>query len=130
MDEVRATIIEAASRLLRAEGVRGVTTRAVSQAAGVQPPTIYRLFGDKDGLLDALAEHALAAYVGEKSVEAEQDPLTDLRSGWRSHIAFGLANADLFLQLSDPQRRHSPAVAAGDAILRRRVHRLAAAGRL
>ncbi|MEU4242324.1 helix-turn-helix domain-containing protein [Actinoplanes sp. NPDC026619] len=130
MDEVRAAIIAAASRLLTEEGARGVTTRAVSQAAGVQPPTIYRLFGDKDGLLDALAEHAMAAYVGEKSIETELDPLTDLQVGWRSHIAFGLANADLFRQLSDPRRRNSPAVAAGDAVLRRRVHRLAAAGRL
>ncbi|GIF17901.1 AcrR family transcriptional regulator [Actinoplanes tereljensis] len=130
MDEVRAAIIEAGSRLLREEGARGVTTRAVSQAAGVQPPTIYRLFGDKDGLLDALAEHAMAAYVGEKAIDAERDPLTDLRDGWRGHLAFGLANPDLFQLLSDPHRRGSPAVAAGDQILRRRVHRLAAAGML
>jgi AcrR family transcriptional regulator len=130
MDEVRAAIIAAASRLLRDEGARGVTTRAVSQAAGVQPPTIYRLFGDKDGLLDALAEHAMSSYVGEKSIDAEQGPLEDLRAGWRSHIAFGLANPDLFLLLSDPKRRHSPALEAGDAILRQRVHRLAAAGML
>ena len=130
MDEVRAAIIEAAERLLRDEGARGVTTRAVSQAAGVQPPTIYRLFGDKDGLLDALAEHAMAAYVGEKSIDAERDPLTDLRDGWRSHLAFGLANPDLFLLLCDPKRGNSPALKAGDEILRRRVHRLAAAGLL
>jgi AcrR family transcriptional regulator len=130
MDEARAAIIEAASRLLRDEGARAVTTRAVSQAAGVQPPTIYRLFGDKDGLLDALAEHAMAAYVGEKAIDAELDPLTDLRAGWRGHVGFGLANPDLFQLISDPQRRRSPAVAAGDEILRRRVHRLAAAGLL
>ena len=30
-----------------------VSTRAVAAAAGVQPPTIYRQFGDKEGLLDA-----------------------------------------------------------------------------
>jgi AcrR family transcriptional regulator len=36
-------------------GRRAVTTRAVAAGAGVQAPTIYRLFGDKDGLLDALA---------------------------------------------------------------------------
>lgn len=130
MDEVRSAIIEAGSRLLREEGARGVTTRAVSQAAGVQPPTIYRLFGDKDGLLDALAEHALATYVSTKSTDEERDPLTDLRAGWRSHIAFGLANPDLFQLLADPRRRHSPAVAAGDRILRHRVHRLATAGLL
>ncbi|GAA0555436.1 TetR/AcrR family transcriptional regulator [Paractinoplanes ferrugineus] len=130
MDEARTVIIEAAGRLLRAEGARGVTTRAVSQAAGVQPPTIYRLFGDKDGLLDALAEHALTAYVGAKVIDTQQDPFEDLKAGWHSHIEFGLANPDLFQLYADPRRRRSPAVAAGDQILRQRVHRLAATGRL
>ncbi|WP_338419811.1 TetR family transcriptional regulator [Streptomyces klenkii] len=36
-----------------------MTTRAVAAAAGVQAPAIYRLFGDKDGLLEAVAEQRL-----------------------------------------------------------------------
>ena len=53
--------MEVAARLLREQGAAAVTTRAVAMAAGVQAPTIYRLFGDKDGLLDAVAEYVLAA---------------------------------------------------------------------
>jgi AcrR family transcriptional regulator len=43
-----------------------VTTRAVAEAAGVQAPTIYRLFGDENGLLDAVAEHGFASYLEDK----------------------------------------------------------------
>ena len=48
-------MLRAAADLLQTGGIEAVSTRAVAAAAGVQPPTIYRQFGDKDGLLDALA---------------------------------------------------------------------------
>ena len=114
-----------------------VTTRGVAQAAGVQAPTIYRLFGDKDGLLDAVAEHVMATYVAAKSAIAESssavgaDPVADLRAGWETHIDFGLANPALFRLLHDPGRATpSPAATTGLEVLRSRVHRVAEAGRL
>jgi len=127
----RATLVEVAARLLREQGPAAVTTRGVAQAAGVQAPTIYRLFGDKDGLLDAVAEHVFATYVASKQpVESSADPVADLRAGWDAHLDFGLANAALFGLLIDPARAGSPATAAGLDVLAARVHRLAAAGRL
>ncbi len=66
-DRTPAAIVEVAARLLHDGGPGAVTTRAVAAAAGVQPPTIYRLFGDKDGLLDAVAEHVFATYVDGKA---------------------------------------------------------------
>jgi hypothetical protein len=42
-----AKVLKAASELLDSGGVEAVSTRAVAAAAGVQPPTIYRKFGDK-----------------------------------------------------------------------------------
>ena len=130
-DDVRSQIVEAAAGLLREQGERGVTTRAVALAAGVQAPTIYRLFGDKDGLIDAVAEHVMAAYVGGKTVPADGDPVADLRFGWRMHVEFGLANPELYALLHAPGRSaSSPATAAGIEVLRARVRRLAAAGLL
>ena len=128
----RASLVEVAAQLLRDHGPAAVTTRAVAQTAGVQPPTIYRLFGDKDGLLDAVAEHVFAQYVAEKVVvQDDGDPLSDLRVGWDLHIGFGLTNGALFGLLIDPSRHaRSPAAAAGLDVLRSRVHRVAAAGRL
>jgi AcrR family transcriptional regulator len=136
-DDVRARIVDEAARLLRERGPAAVTTRAVADAAGVQPPAIYRIFGDKDGLLDAVAEHVMATYVAAKSEAVAAaaaggvDPVEDLLDGWRAQIDFGLANPTLFRLLSDPARvEASPAARAGYEVLAGRVHRVAATGRL
>ncbi|MCT9934601.1 TetR/AcrR family transcriptional regulator [Planotetraspora sp. A-T 1434] len=130
--KARANIVECAAQLLREQGASAVTTRAVAQAAGMQAPTIYRFFEDKDALLDAVAEHVFATYAAGKTlVEDSGDPIADLRAGWDTHIGFGLANAALFGLLADPSRAaRSPAAAAGLEVLRARVHRVAAIGRL
>ncbi|WP_328654149.1 TetR/AcrR family transcriptional regulator [Micromonospora sp. NBC_00330] len=133
-DDVRAGIVAAATHLLREKGANAVTTRAVAQAAGVQAPTIYRLFGDKDGLIDAVAEHVMATYVSGKSVAADGatgDPVADLRAGWRAHVEFGLTNPELYALIATRgSGAPSPATIAGLDVLRRRVRRLAAAGLL
>jgi AcrR family transcriptional regulator len=132
-DDLRSDIVGAAAQLLREKGARAVTTRGVAEAAGVQAPTIYRLFGDKDGLVDAVAEHVMATYVAAKSAAADvgQDPLTDLRSAWQVHVEFGLANPELYTLLSTRRPGNpSPATVTGIEVLRRRVRRLAAAGLL
>lgn len=133
----RTRIVEAAARLLGEQGTEAVTTRRVAEAAGVQAPAIYRLFGDKDGLLDAVAEHVMATYVAVKAVVVETaateatDPMQDLRAGWESHVEFGLANPALFAMLNDPSRGPgSPAVQAGRRVLESRIQRVAATGRL
>src|SRR5690242_21205053 len=74
-DRTRAQLVEVASELLATQGPDAVTTRSVALAAGVQAPTIHRLFGDKSGLLDAVAEHGFASYVACKPpVDAGADP--------------------------------------------------------
>lgn len=135
--DARTRIVAVAARLLQEQGPAAVTTRGVAEAAGMQAPAIYRIFGDKDGLLDAVAEHVMATYVAAKAATVDAatadnvDPLEDLRAGWRTQIDFGLANPTLFRLLSDPDRvRHSPAAQAGREVLAARVHRLAATGRL
>jgi len=133
----RARIVDVAAGLLSAVGPAAVTTRAVAEGAGVQAPTIYRLFGDKDGLLESVAEHVMAGHVAAKTVReraavaADQDPLEDLRTSWLAQIEFGLANPAVFRMLSEPGRvRRSPAARSGLEVLQGRVHRVAATGRL
>jgi len=60
-------IVRAAAELLTKGGLDAVSTRAVSAAAGVQPPAIYRRFGDMQGLLDAAARDVFARYVRQKA---------------------------------------------------------------
>jgi AcrR family transcriptional regulator len=132
-DNTRDRILTAAARLIAAGGREAATTRAVATAADVQAPTIYRIFGDKDGLLDAVAEDGLAKYVAAKSVRPPHpDPVQDLRDGWDMHVAFGLANPALFvIMIGHPDaRRSSPAIAKGQDILRRRITNIALSGRL
>ncbi len=131
--DVRTRIVEAAAALIETGGQGAATTRAVAAAAGVQAPTIYRLFGDKHGLLDAVAEHSLNAYISGKSTRRrDPDPVQDLRDGWDMHVAFGLANPGLFaILVGDPgEGPASPAVAAGQEVLRQRIRNIALAGRL
>lgn len=132
---MRERILRAATDLLAEEGRIRVTTRGVAERAGVQAPTIYRLFGDKDGLLDAVAEHVMTNFAATKAAAAttaaDTDPVDDLRQGWDMTIDFGLANPDLFVLLADPERaQRSPAAHAGTGLLAKRVHRVALAGRL
>lgn len=127
--DLRTRIVAAAARLIAERGRDAATTRAVAQAAGVQAPTIYRLFGDKRGLLDAVAAHGAALYVADKASQPPHpDPVQDLRDGWDMHVAFGLAHPDLFAILSSDAG--SAAAAKGLEVLRRRVKAVARAGRL
>ncbi|MER5333592.1 TetR/AcrR family transcriptional regulator [Micromonospora sp. NPDC002717] len=129
----RDRIVRAAAALLAEGGREAVSTRAVSRAAGVQAPTIYRQFGDMRGLLDAAASYGFAAYLhAEASRDLAGDPVDDLRRGWELHVGFGLANpACHALMYGDPRPGETPTAARVAAdILRQLVHRVAEAGRL
>lgn len=131
--DIRSRIIQAAAALIEQDGREAATTRAVATAAGVQAPAIYRIFGDKRGLLDAVAEHTLNTYVNDKSTRLPHpDPIQDLRNGWDLHVAFGLAHPEVFAILSDdPQSgQTSSAVALGNEVLQKRVRRIAQSGQL
>jgi AcrR family transcriptional regulator len=126
----RDRIIDAAAKLLAEDGRDAVSTRAVSAAAGVQAPAIYRIFGDKQGLLDAVASHGFETYLRDKKDNpATDDPVADLRRGWDLHVGFGLANPALY-SLIYGDLRESPAARQAAEILAAMIHRIAEAGRL
>src|SRR4051794_23372113 len=131
-EQTRQRVIDAAIDLLTRGGRDAVTTRAVADAAGLQPPAIYRLFGDKDGLLEAVAAHGFAAFLATKRVDPDpKDPIEDLRAGWDVALEFGLANPALYtLMYTGPTGTDSAAFKAGMEILMGRIHRLAAGGGL
>jgi AcrR family transcriptional regulator len=129
----RERIVGAAGKLLAEGGRQAVTTRAVSAAAGVQAPTIYRLFGDMQGLLDAVAAHGFVTYLNEKTdLKPGDDPVADLRAGWDLNVGFGLANPALYSLMNGEPRpgAFSPAALAAIDVLAGKIHRIAEAGRL
>jgi AcrR family transcriptional regulator len=132
-DATREKIVRAAAHLLSTQGRDAVTTRSVSAAAGVQAPTIYRLFGDMQGLLDAATAAGFTDYLARKVAQKPSgDPVEDLRAGWDLHVAFGLENPAFYVLMygrPDPASRPHAAAEAHEILLGL-VRRVAAAGRL
>ncbi|NUS12153.1 MAG: TetR/AcrR family transcriptional regulator, partial [Streptomyces sp.] len=131
-DSSRRRIVAAAVELLESGGPDAVSTRAVAAAAGMQPPAIYRLFGDKEGLLEAVAEHGYGQFLESKRAQldpAPDDPVEELRRGWDLVVEFGVSRPELFAVMSRATGRESDAAhRAGLEILHGRVRRLAAGG--
>jgi len=132
-DAHRDRILKAALTLLTKQGRDAVTTRHVAQAAKVQPPVLYRIFGDKTGLLDAVAAYGFTAYLAKKQPpEPDRDPVEALRAGWDLHVEFGLANPELYLLMYAKPRPRAESLAARQSfeMLAEHMQRVAAAGRL
>ncbi|MGW0796571.1 TetR/AcrR family transcriptional regulator [Streptomyces sp. NPDC001089] len=126
-------IVRAAADVLESEGLDALSTRAVAARAGVFPPTIFRLFGDKDGLLEALGEHGFDTYLEAKSrLPRSDDPVADLRRAWDLHVRFGLEQPAYYALVFGPSRSGRPSQAGRRALveLQRMLTRVAAAGRL
>jgi AcrR family transcriptional regulator len=133
IQDVRSRIVRATADLLERGGKDAVSTRTVAAAAGVQAPTIYRQFGDMQGLLEVVAAETLEAYIQQKRVlVSSDDPLADLRRGWDHHVAFGVGNPATYLLIYSGSEllTGTPARREGEAILLRLVRRVAEAGRL
>jgi len=131
----RTRIVRAAADLLAREGRAAVSTRAVSAAAGVQAPAIYRQFGDMHELLLAAASEVFARYVKQKATRAPlDDPFAELEHGWDLHVAFGLANPAAYtLIYGEAAHGNGPATdheRSGYAMLEALVGRAAATGRV
>ncbi|MFD7940085.1 TetR/AcrR family transcriptional regulator [Streptomyces sp. NPDC059755] len=131
-DSPRHRIIEAAVELLENGGPDALSTRAVAAAAGMQPPAIYRHFGDKEGLLQAVAEHGYAQFLESKHAQLDltpEDPVEELRRGWDMVVEFGVSRPELFALMNRATGSGTDAAhRAGLEILRGRVRRLAASG--
>lgn len=131
--DTRERIIAAAAELLAQGGSEAVSTRAVASAAGVQAPTLYRLFGDKQGLLDAVTAFGFERYLTEKQrLEPTGDPVADLYRGWDNHVEFGLTYPAFYVLMFgsvQPGRRPEAAETAYKLLVGL-LERVAGAGRL
>jgi AcrR family transcriptional regulator len=96
-ERLRADILEAATRLLFGAGDESaVSIRAVADAVGVTPPSIYLHFSDKNELImevcreqfRKLDEHLRAATAGV------EDPIEAMHACGRAYVDFGLSNAE------------------------------------
>jgi AcrR family transcriptional regulator len=107
----RARLLEAAERLVTERGVRALTMDAVASAACVGKGTVFRRFGDRTGLLQALLDRAEQQF--QQSFLSGPPPLGPGAAPARRLLAFGeaaLRNDSAHLDLyhaaqPDPARR-------------------------
>jgi AcrR family transcriptional regulator len=77
---------------------QAMSIRAVADAAGVTPPSIYMHFADKADLVYAICEQHFAeldVYV-ESQLDGIADPMTRLAARGRAYVRFGLDHAEQY----------------------------------
>jgi len=96
-DQLRTEILEAAERLLLETGSEeAVSIRAVADATGVTPPSIYRHFTDKQHLLFEVCARQLERLdeVIETACAGIDDPLEAMRARGRAYVRFGVEHPE------------------------------------
>jgi AcrR family transcriptional regulator len=117
--QLRAEILEATERLLLATGSEeAVSIRAVADAVGVTPPSIYRHFADKNALIfDVSARHfaALESRLREACAGID-DPVERLVALGHAYIEFGVANPEPYRIMFMTSHSHVPEEYHGDVL--------------
>lgn len=88
-EERRAALLEAADRVLRRDGPRASMTEIAAEA-GVTKPILYKHFGDKGGLYQALAERYLRALLDglRDALGAETNPRARITTTIDTYLGF------------------------------------------
>jgi AcrR family transcriptional regulator len=129
----KARLLRAAAELLANSGGSPISTRQITQQAGVTAPTLYHHFGDKEGLFDAVVAAGFDEYVaGERDFAPSGQPLEDIRRMWDNHVQFGLKQPELYLVMFGNIRPESrPAIVAdAEALMEEMLNKAAVSGQL
>ncbi|HLM17476.1 MAG TPA: TetR/AcrR family transcriptional regulator [Acidimicrobiia bacterium] len=119
-DTLRADLLSATERLMIDTGsAEAVSIRAIADAVGVTPPSIYLHFPDKDSLILAVCERHFEAFdaVIEEAGRSSDDPVESLRRRGGAYIRFGLENPEpyriLFMTRNEGAQQRDIVVGAG-----------------
>jgi AcrR family transcriptional regulator len=97
--ERRDAFLDAAVAAIQRHGPK-VSMEAIAREAGVTKPIVYRLFGDRDGLLQALGERLAAeinANIGRALDRApDDDPKAMLRTAIASYVELIDTETDVY----------------------------------
>ena len=102
--DLRRELVDAATRILQAEGVLKLSLRAAARDAGVSAAAPYHHFADKQSLLAAVAEAGIAKFNDTLAkVSAEGAPLDRLHALGVAYVKFAAQNARLFSLIQSPE---------------------------
>ncbi len=82
----RERILEAAARVYAKHGFRGATTRLIAAEAGVNEVTLFRTFGSKGALLEAVLDENDSGDEVNPLPDPPVDPERELTEWVRTHI--------------------------------------------
>lgn len=91
----RETILNAALDLVKSKGYEALSVRSVAQVAGCSTQPVYSFFGDMEGLINALYQHA-RAWVTEYNAKIAQQIANPFAANGRSHIFLAREEPRLF----------------------------------
>jgi AcrR family transcriptional regulator len=119
-DRLRDELLEATERLMIDTGdADSVSIRAIADAVGVTPPSIYLHFPDKESLILAVSERHFETFDSaiEEAGASTEDPVESLRRRGRAYVRFGLENPEpyriLFMTRGSADRRLEALSGAG-----------------
>jgi AcrR family transcriptional regulator len=127
------SLLDAAERIVEADGVDGLTVRRVAEAGGTTTRAVYSVFGSKEGLVVALGRRAFDLLRDElDALPTTGDPASDLVEAgllvWRSFVLRHPALFEIAVKraIPDPElaAEFRPSAAEAMADLVRRVGRL------
>ena len=127
------SLLDAAERIVEADGVEGLTVRRVAEAGGATTRAVYTVFGSKEGLVVALGRRAFELLRDElEALPTTGDPAADLVDAgvlvWRRFVLDHPALFALAVQRAIPDAglasEFRPAAAEAMAGLVHRVERL------
>jgi AcrR family transcriptional regulator len=103
--DLRRALVDAARRILEAEGPSALSLRAVAREAGVSPAAPYHHFKDKAELLDAVAQEGWQL-LNQRMVEAraKADRKDKLNSLGIAYVCFARENPALYRVMYDAAR--------------------------
>ncbi len=117
---LRDEILSAAERLLVETGNEdAVSIRAIADAVGVTPPSIYLHFPDKETLLFAVCDHQFAIFrtALDTAAQTTSDPVEALERRAEAYVRFGLDHTEayriMFMARAGLVEKHAETVKTG-----------------
>ena len=93
--ELEGKILDAAQKLWKKSGARGLTMRAVAQAAGTNTPSVYRRFRDRNDILRGLLQRI------RWEIAAQMEGISSPEEGCERYLDYALRHPreyELFFQ--------------------------------
>jgi len=112
-DEIRQRILTAAARVYSQYGFRGATTRLIATEAGVNEVTLFRTFGSKADLLEAMLQSRMAANSAPTITGDLSDPTAEI-TAWCAQLLAHLRGHSHIIRktIAEAEERPDPACAA------------------